>query len=1359
MNKIQFRIVFALFFLLTNTTEAQVWRSHLAYNNVTQIAMSADEVFAMSDGSLYSVEKLTEQIHVYDRQSGLHGSDISCIHFDTQGEQLVIGYLSGKIDILTSHGMRYISELYEKDMTQSKTISNITLHGRTAYLSTPYGVQTMDMDDHKLIDSYWLHPDGQEIHIQDVVIANDSIYAFTKDSMFCASLKANLSDYTYWKREKRSSRMQPDADKGRHYKDTTDDWYAGGTEGIIRQSPTERLSYKPQGPLNNNPYRMTSFQNQLWVVSGGRWDSQYSNPGVVMRYDGKRWISITQEAIKRKTGKPALDFMNVAVDPRDNSHYFVTSYGTGLYEFRADTLVRRYIAGEGDNTLVSASSSKPDTYTRLDCALFDSENNFWLLDAASESQLQCLDASGNWHAVSLLSNGGPFNIATPGGLIIDSRNPDYKWISTARWNTCVYLLDDKGTRWDASDDRYQLRTQWVNQDGRTFEPRKIFDMKQDSRGRIWMATDLGAAYIPEDVDFFTSDAIFQPAVSDENGENPITEWSASSVVEDKEGNIWIGTEKLGVYVLNNAATAILAHYTTDNSAMSANSILSMTCDDSGNLFIGTGSGLAQYLPHETPESTDRTVDEDGKRLGSVMQWKLHYSYQNPQEVVSTPTRIYALANGALFYIDRADDQIHYLSKASGLNGSTISQIAYDAGSNRLVIAYEDGRIDLLDENGYVLQMPDLHMKASSVSIAVNDILAGTHHTYLAMTFGILAINTHKGEISDTYYIGDQASDIDVLKVVELNDSLYAFTNGYMYAAALTDNLVDYHFWHKSALPGTKITHAVVYNNQVYILLNKILYRRSKGQWIKALNTSLKWIHASDNQLLVYADGKGLFRITDDFHWEGLTDRYAVNDAVYTLGEYWLAELDQGLIRLNTAGDQAFHPNGPNSNFGYFITSAHGRVYATVGGRWTTQFGRLGKVNIFDGKEWTGISAEQLMTPAGVWPYDPVSIAVDNSDPDHFYVSTYTAGVLEYDHGEITHYNDHLNGSTLRVAVDGYNVNVYTRTDGATMDSLGNLWVLNATTATGGYPVHVMTPDHKWHALSYRDNGQKLSLTTPKGILMDRTTGQRKWFFDQRYSTGLMLLDDGGTPISNTDDRFRKRSEFVDQQGKTVRPSIIYCIEQDHSNRLWVGTESGIFLILPETDFFNSNTCHRIIIPRNDGTGLGDYLLGDETINCMAVDGGNRMWIGTAGSGLYLIEDDTVTVAHFTANNSLLPSDAIQSITIVPTTGEVFVGTDKGIASYLSDASEAHQDMSQAYAFPNPVRPEYGGAISICGLMDNSEVNIIDSGGNLVCKTRSHGGTAVWDGHLPDGRRATAGVYTALCNANGGRTAVKILVIR
>ena len=177
--------------------KAEVWKTHFAYNNVTQIALGSDKVYAVSDGSLFSVEKQSEKIAVYNRLSGLHETGITCIYYDKTGKQLLIAYGNGKIDILKSSGVTYLSELYDKDMTQRKTIYNVTLKGRTAYLSTHYGVQTLDLRENKLVDSYWLQPSGLETPVKDVKLTNDSIYAFTDDSVYCASLRDPLSDYHF----------------------------------------------------------------------------------------------------------------------------------------------------------------------------------------------------------------------------------------------------------------------------------------------------------------------------------------------------------------------------------------------------------------------------------------------------------------------------------------------------------------------------------------------------------------------------------------------------------------------------------------------------------------------------------------------------------------------------------------------------------------------------------------------------------------------------------------------------------------------------------------------------------------------------------------------------------------------------------------------------------------------------------------------------------------------------------------------------------------------------------------------------------------------------------------------------------
>ena len=127
--------------------QAERWDTYFAYNNVTQIALGPDHVYAISDGSLYSVDKQSEKMRIYNNQSGLHGTGISSIAYDNRSSRLIITYKNGKIDLLSANGVQSVGDLYDKDMTQRKDIYNITLSGHTVYLSThcPEGYENLEM--------------------------------------------------------------------------------------------------------------------------------------------------------------------------------------------------------------------------------------------------------------------------------------------------------------------------------------------------------------------------------------------------------------------------------------------------------------------------------------------------------------------------------------------------------------------------------------------------------------------------------------------------------------------------------------------------------------------------------------------------------------------------------------------------------------------------------------------------------------------------------------------------------------------------------------------------------------------------------------------------------------------------------------------------------------------------------------------------------------------------------------------------------------------------------------------------------------------------------------------------------------
>ncbi|RZJ52795.1 MAG: T9SS type A sorting domain-containing protein, partial [Flavobacterium sp.] len=163
-----------------------------------------------------------------------------------------------------------------------------------------------------------------------------------------------------------------------------------------------------------------------------------------------------------------------------------------------------------------------------------------------------------------------------------------------------------------------------------------------------------------------------------------------------------------------------------------------------------------------------------------------------------------------------------------------------------------------------------------------------------------------------------------------------------------------------------------------------------------------------------------------------------------------------------------------------------------------------------------------------------------------------------------------------------------------------------------------------------------------------------------------------------------------------------------------------------------------------------------------VDGSNNKWLGTATAGAFLVSPDGQrTIFHFTKENSPLPSNTINDISIDAATGEVFFATNRGMVSYQGTSTKAEDDLSKVYVFPNPVRPNFEGDVNISGLINNANVKITDIEGNLVYETTSEGGTVLWDTKAFGKHRVASGVYMIFITSDDGtKTKVKkVMIIR
>lgn len=1368
MNTIKKIFICCIFAVLFIPSQAERWQTHIAYNDMRQIVLTRDEAFILSGGSIYSINRQTEAMRTYSLQDGLSEGQICLLHYDTLRNALFIFHNNGYLDIMDDAGISIESALYLKEMTSSRNAQCGLQYGSTLLLGMPYGIQTYNLNDHSFVDSYYIGEEAQEVSVQGLCIYGDCIYACSASSVYQASLDSNLVDYRHWRKMEipANSKVQGiganqhnvyaifnsrlyilasdrwtavdinqtfvslvqtadklialDATSGLY--DLTNDnpinltadisdalsapkavaydsnyqeyWYSNNSDGVARINATGQIIYQNNGPSVNIPYRAYWFGNRLFIVQGGRWEIQYRRPGYIMMYQNGRWTNIHPYTIKTQIDTYFTDVMCVAADTIDPDHYFLSSYGKGIIEMRGNSVINHWDA-TNSGLYDSTEGINPQEYTRADGLLLDDNGILWI----SNGNLKAY-SNGDWVEFPILNTEGIETILpTSGKVVKDPRNPNQIWLSGVRYTTGIALIDYNGTLNDNSDDKTLFRTQFTLPNGTTISPTHIYDIEADTIGNLWLCTDMGLFYVPSETDFFSEAFAMQVPSKDEEKEWFLQDEEVSCIAVDKQNRKWIGTQRLGLYVLSADLETIEYHFTTSNSPMPSNNILSIAISSEGIAAIGTAGGLVEYDENGTALSLDDSNDtfSTDDYSGMMHGWTFHNAYGSLTEIARSGNLIYALSQQhTMFSLNTADEEVRPINALTGLSASNIGHIAAD-DRGRLLVAYSDGNFDIIRPDGSIVNMTDLKNKVlSGKNKLFNDILFLGQNAYLATDFGILVLNMQKEEISDWYQPAEISPSFSNLLIKD--DSIFAATGTTVYSAKLSDNLSDFNNWKHEAQDS-----------------------RTDLEFVSHLKT------------YIYHNGCSYF-----------------------------TSVSVGLIRKCGETYSYFRPNGPTINLPYRISYSDGKIMVVPGGRFAAQYKRTAYIMMLENREWTNINQTTISQDAGMRIEDYTRVAIDPADKNHFFVSSYGYGLHEWKDGHLKNMYTSEN-SPLISTVEGNPA--YTRVDGVTFDSNGNLWFANAGNTRC---LHVLSPSGQWASLTVNHGGTPLQIETPGDVLVDATRENYKWIVSTRYNPGLALLDDRGTPFSRNDDRSVFRNSFTDGNGRNVSVEQVRCIDQDREGNIWIGTDVGPIMIPASSDYFTSDRCTRIVINRTDGSNLGDYMLGTEQINGIAVDGGGRIWFATTSSGVYLMdidltENDIQTIYHFTKNNSPLPSDNVISVCVDKQTGEVYFGTEEGLVSFRSDASEPSADYNSAYAFPNPVRPNFQGDLSINGLMENSEVKITNAAGEVVYSCVANGGMAVWNMRTPQGRRVAAGVYLIFCNTpaeveDHKHKALKVLIL-
>ena len=755
------------------------------------------------------------------------------------------------------------------------------------------------------------------------------------------------------------------------------------------------------------------------------------------------------------------------------------------------------------------------------------------------------------------------------------------------------------------------------------------------------------------------------------------------------------------------------------------------------------------------------------RLG---EWNEHLPFGRAIAVEYGKGKIFCATKSGLFQYDTESYVIDKWSKVNGLNDVEIACMSYSPDHDLLILAYTNSNIDLIRAN-QVTNISDIKRKQITGSKRINSIMIHEDQAYLSCGFGIISLNLVREEISSTFYIGDDGEHLEVFETEIFNhDSIFAATaKGVRKAFARHPNLENYLFWEtvpSQPSPGEAYTHLGFQDGLLYAVHKSIIGEKDSiwvynGHKWTVFPYFFKDIYQLDFQQntmvvtslfqvnLIRPDGERILHL-NTYEFDVVRAQKALYDEKL---EIWMADWEYGLIHTKDFENfEVIRPNGPWNRSAFDLTVAGDQLWIAGGGydgSWNNTWNNAGVSANLNGI-WQSFNP---MTTEEMKPIrDIIRVIADPSNDQHVYAASWGAGVIEFLDGEFHELHDDNNtDGALQSIIQG---SQYIRIGGMAFDSKNNLWVTNSSVPA---PISVRKTNGTWKSFSY---GPMLGDSFTGEIVI--TSGDTK-LVQLPKGQGLFVFNNGSDLEDESDDRFDKISLRARRpQGDFLVLNDIYSMAVDLEDRLWIGTSKGVAVYYSPESVFSGGNFFATQPSVDLGDNLYHALLGTETVSCIAVDGANRKWFGTKGSGVFLTNSEgTELVKSYNVLNSPLLSDNILSIAIDDKSGEVYFGTEAGVVSYRGNAIRSDSYEGEIYAFPNPVRPEYTGPITIRGMAASSMVKVTDINGNLVYETQSLGGQAIWNGRDMQGNKVHSGVYMVFAStANAGEKSVaKILIVR
>lgn len=793
-------------------------------------------------------------------------------------------------------------------------------------------------------------------------------------------------------------------------------------------------------------------------------------------------------------------------------------------------------------------------------------------------------------------------------------------------------------------------------------------------------------------------------------------------------------------------------------------------------------------------------------------WKMHPIFdEEVRHMVETPEYVYFTSRNfvetrthatdlSLFRYDKKGEELMPLSVSNILNDYSIRDVLYNPEKGYLAVLYKNYNIDLLHNNGSVTNIPYYKQSSISYSRDVNSISpdADKDRLYMATQFGYIALNDSKYEISESRIYGEPLKAF-----CRLGDKYIALRGEALISADVDSPRLSLEDYETVALLESPLSVYPV-GDAVAILVagddanNQVKKITKSGDDFNIEDLFEGYVYNTDytSNGLIITTGDKIYQVKSDGAVSSL-DRHPnfSNSAAITtnMSEVWNGLKRRGLSSVRKSGDSWsltrdwMLPNAPaayaSSSFishptkGLLINGvSYSYLTHTISNSQPFQLSGLRQ------GRWTNYAPVYTNPSRSPILNSGTGIAVDPDYSQYVYISSYQNGFMRLnlnDPLDVIHFsraNDPDASNPGFKVLEPNTGRGYTNITEPAFDKQGNLWmafpdwtkeidtrpcfyVWQSADRRASTPASIKGVDYVEFDINVENTNYlhaKPLKHSGNGLIV---------FASGRTEDEVVLIDTNGTPLDTSDDNYYKFTRYTDADGNTIEMGRVNQIWEDPSTGyVWLCHDTGICYIIPSQVRQGIYQVNRIKVPRNDGTNFADYLLDGVSVNHMTSDSEGRKWFATLGAGVTCTSSDgREIIEEFTTQNSPLPSDNIYGVAYNAENNSLFISTSAGYAEYSLPVSSVSSTKEDVRAYPNPVRPEYSGFVTITDIPTGSFVKIVDSAGNLVKELGIVSGFDIlWD--LSDHRfnRVRSGVYHIMVSpsneSSSYATVGKILVI-